>query len=120
MVRIADEEDTLDGVEVGAGEARERVDGRSGALRVALQNEAFVGAGAEGAGDFVDDVLRALGGLLGDRRGIDGVVDFAAGELRCDAGVHGAEAGRLALGFTCAAGIDDGVGRAGAGGCSFR
>lgn len=44
--------------------------------------------------------------------GIDGVVDFAAGDLGLDVAVHGEEARGRALGLAGAAGIDDGIARA--------
>ncbi len=60
MLRIANEEDTFDGIEVGGCDAWKGIDGRSSTLRIALQNEAFIGVGEESAGDFVNDVLGAL------------------------------------------------------------
>jgi len=56
VLRVADEEDTLDGVHGGAGEAGHGVDGGGGALGVALENKAHVGVGGEGGGDLVDDL----------------------------------------------------------------
>ena len=56
MVRVADEEDALDGVEGGAGQLGQGIDGGGRALRIAFQDEAFVGVRAEGALDFVDDL----------------------------------------------------------------
>lgn len=131
MVRVPDQEDAFDGVEGVAGEARQGVNGGGRALRVAFQDEAFVGVAAEGGGDFVDDVGCAGGGVLGEGGGVDCVVllsrwgqlgngvagiweaerggtyDLPTAELALDVGVHGAEAGGLALGFACAAGVDD-------------
>ena len=54
--RVTDEEDTLDGVEVGASQHGEGVDGGGRALGVAFEEEAFVGVGLEGALDFADDL----------------------------------------------------------------
>lgn len=56
VVGVADEEDGLDGVEGGAGQLGEGVGGGGCALRVAFEDEAFVGVGAEGGGDLVDDL----------------------------------------------------------------
>jgi hypothetical protein len=53
---VADEEDTLDCVHRGAGEAGHGVYGGGGALGVALEDEAHVGVGAEGRGDLVDNL----------------------------------------------------------------
>lgn len=53
---VADEEDSLDGVHVGAGELGHGVDGGGGALGVALEDEAHVGVGAEGGLDLVDNL----------------------------------------------------------------
>ena len=78
MFGITDEEHALDGVEAGARQARHRVDSGLGALRVALEDEALVGAGAQRGFDLVDDVGGAEGGVLGGACGVDGVVDLAA------------------------------------------
>lgn len=67
VVRVADEEDALDGVEGGAGQLGEGVDGGGRALRVAFQDEAFVRVRAEGALDFVDDLSGGGVSLLGTR-----------------------------------------------------
>jgi hypothetical protein len=56
VLRVADEEDALDGVHGGAGEAGHGVYGGGGALGVALEDEAHVGVGGEGSGDLVDDL----------------------------------------------------------------
>jgi hypothetical protein len=53
---VADEEDALDCVHGGAGEAGHGVYGGGGALRVALEDEAHVGVGAKGGGDLVDNL----------------------------------------------------------------
>jgi hypothetical protein len=53
---VADEEDTLDCVHGGAGEAGHGVYGGGGALGVALEDEAHVGVGAERRGDLVDNL----------------------------------------------------------------
>lgn len=55
---VTDEEDTLDGVEVGSSELRQGVHGSSGTLRVAFEDEAFVRRGGEGSLDLVDDLVR--------------------------------------------------------------
>jgi len=56
VLGVADEEDTLDGVHGGAGEAGHGVYGGGGALRVALEDKAHVGVGGEGRSDLVDDL----------------------------------------------------------------
>lgn len=56
VVGVADEEDGLDGVEGGAGQLGEGVGGGGCSLGVAFEDEAFVGVGAEGGGDLVDDL----------------------------------------------------------------
>lgn len=119
VCRVADQEDALDGGELGACELRHGVDGRLGALRVALEDEALVGAGGEGAGDLVDYVRGAGCRVLGEVGGVDGVVDLAAAESGCDARVHGSEAGRWALSLTRTARVDDRVGGAGGRGSAF-
>lgn len=63
VVRVADEEDALDGVEGGAGQLGQGVDGGGRALRVAFQDEAFVRVRAERALDFVDDLSKGKGVL---------------------------------------------------------
>lgn len=56
MFWVTDEKHTLDGVEVGTGDAGQGVDGCCGALRIALKNKAFVGIASEGSLDVVDDL----------------------------------------------------------------
>ena len=56
MLRVADQEDAFDGSETGAGYVGHGVDGRGGALGVALEDEAFVGVGGEGGADVGDDL----------------------------------------------------------------
>jgi hypothetical protein len=56
VLRVADEEDTLDGGHGGAGDAGHGVYGGGGALGVALEDEAHVGVGGEGSGDLVDNL----------------------------------------------------------------
>ena len=56
VLRVADEEDALDGVHGGAGEAGHGVHGGGSALGVALEDEAHVGIGGEGRGNLVDDL----------------------------------------------------------------
>jgi hypothetical protein len=56
VLGVPDEEDALDGVHGGAGEAGHGVYGGGGALGVALEDEAHVGVGGEGSGDLVDDL----------------------------------------------------------------
>lgn len=110
---VADEEDSLDGVHVGAGELGHGVDGGGGALGVALEDEAHVGVGAEGGLDLVDNVLSAEGGVLAGIGKVDSVVDGTAGDLGESLLVHGAESSRRTLKFTSTTGGNDGVLRAG-------
>lgn len=63
--------------------------------------------------DFVDDVSGPRGRVLAEGCRVDGVVDFAAGDLGLDVAVHGGEAGGGALTLAGAAGVDDGVAGAG-------
>ena len=56
MVRVSNEEDALDGGEACAGEAGQGSYGCGGALRVTLEDEAFLGGGRQGGGDVVDDL----------------------------------------------------------------
>lgn len=56
VLRVADEEDALDGGHGGAGDAGHGVYGGGGALGVALEDEAHVGVGGEGSGDLVDNL----------------------------------------------------------------
>ena len=71
MVRVSDQEDALDGSEACAGEAGQGSYGCGGALRVTLEDEAFLGGGGEGGGDVVDDLGGAV--VLVD---VDGRVRF--------------------------------------------
>lgn len=56
VLRVADEEDTLDGIHGGASELGHGVDGGGGTLGVTLEDEAHVGICAEGRGDLVDNL----------------------------------------------------------------
>lgn len=58
VARVADEEDALDCVKVGAGELGQGVHGSGGSLRVALEEEAVRRVRAERVLDLVDDLLR--------------------------------------------------------------
>lgn len=60
MLRIPNEEDALDGIRTGTTEPGESVDGCSGALRVALQDEALGGTAGEGGCDVVDNLCRIV------------------------------------------------------------
>jgi hypothetical protein len=113
VFRVADKEDALDGSEACTGQLGEGVGSGRGSLGVALKEEALVRVGLESRLDLTDDVRSSCRGVLGSVGGVDGVVDLAAGKLALNVGVHGAESSRRALGFTCTAGVDDGVARAG-------
>jgi len=56
MIRISNQENALDGIEVGASEAGEGGYGGSGTLGVAFENETLVRRGGESGGDVVDDL----------------------------------------------------------------
>lgn len=112
VFRVADEEDTLDGVEVRTSQLGEGVGGSSGTLRVALEEEALAGVGLQGGLDLADNVGSSCGRVLRGVGSVDGVVNLATRQLTLDIGVHGAETSRRALGFTSTAGVDDGVARA--------
>ena len=56
VMRIADEEDTLDCVEVGARDLGHGIDSCSSALGVPFENETSVGVGLQTSGDLVDDL----------------------------------------------------------------
>lgn len=56
MLWVADEENALDGVEGSASELGKGVDGGSGTLGVAFEDEALVGRGGKGGVDLVDDL----------------------------------------------------------------
>lgn len=75
--RVTDEPDTLDGSVGGTGQLGESVDGGGSTLRVSLEDEALVGACAEGGGDLVDNVGGTGCGVLAVVGGVDGVVDLA-------------------------------------------
>lgn len=114
MLRVADEEDTLDGVEVGAGQLGQSVGGSSSSLGVTFKEEAFAGVRCQGRLDLAHDVGGSCGRVLRGVGGVDGVVDLATGQLALDVAVHGTETSRRALGLTGTAGVDDSVARAGA------
>jgi len=90
--RVADEEDALDGSVGGASQFGQSIDSGSSTLRVSFQDEALVGAGAEGSGDLVDDVCGSCCRVLAVVGSVDGVVGLAAGDLGADVAVHGGEA----------------------------
>jgi hypothetical protein len=100
---VANEEDALDGVERGAGQLGKGVGGGGGSLGVPLQDETLVRVARQGRLDLPNDV----GGT------VDGVVDLSSGELALNVRVHGTESSRRALDLACAAGVDNGVARAG-------
>jgi hypothetical protein len=58
--------------------------------------------------DMDDDICGSLGRVLIVACGVDGIVDFAAGELGHDILVHGDEAGGGTLLLAGAPGVDDG------------
>ena len=113
MFWITDEEHALDGVERGAGQLGKGVGGGGCALRVALQDEALVGVARQSRLDLPDDVGGAGSRVLRGVGGVDGVVDFASGELALDVRVHGSKASTRPLCFARSTGVDDGVARAG-------
>lgn len=53
---VTNEENTLDGVESSAGQLGKSIDSGSSALRVTLENKAFIGAGSKSRCDVVDDL----------------------------------------------------------------
>lgn len=57
--RVADKENTLDGSVCSTSQLRQSVDGGSSTLGVALEDEAFVGAGLQSCLDVVDNVCSA-------------------------------------------------------------
>lgn len=59
MVRIADEENALDGIESRASKLGHGIYSGGGTLRVALKDEAFVRVGLQSSIDLIDD-LRVL------------------------------------------------------------
>ena len=113
VFRVANEENTLDGVEARASQLRESVCGSSGTLRVTLKQNALIRVSLQNRLDFADNVGSSCGRVLRNTGGIDGVVDLSTRQLALDFGVHGAETSRRALYFTSTAGVDDGVARAG-------
>ena len=113
MLWVANEEDALDGVERGAGQLGEGVGGGGGSLGVPLQDEALVRVARQSRLDLPNDVGGTGSGVLRGVGGVDGVVDLASGELALNVRVHGTESSRRALGLACAAGVDNGVARAG-------
>jgi hypothetical protein len=58
VVRVTNQEDTLDGIEGGSCQARQSVNGGGRTLRVAFKNDALGGVAAEEGGDLVDDLLK--------------------------------------------------------------
>ena len=91
MFWITDEEHALDGVERGAGQPGKGVGGGGCALRVALQDEALVRVACKGRLDLPDNVGGAGSRVLRGIGGVDGVVNFASGELALDVRVHSTE-----------------------------
>lgn len=90
--RVANEEDTLDSSVGGASQLGQSIDGGGSTLRVSLEDEAFVGACAEGGGDLVDNICGACCRVLAIVGSVDGVVGLAAGDLGANVAVHGGEA----------------------------
>jgi hypothetical protein len=113
VLRVADKENALHGREACTGQLGESVDSSCGSLRVALKEEALVRVGLQSRLDLTNDVRGSSRRVLRSVGGVDGVVDLAAGKLALDVAVHGTESSRRALGFTCTAGVDNGVARAG-------
>ena len=115
MLRVSDEEDTLDSVERSSGQPLQGVDGGSSSLGVTLQVEAVGRVRGEGRGDLPDDVGGTSSRVLAEVGGVDRVVDLPARELRGDTRVDGSEPGRLPLNLTSTSGVDDSVTRASSG-----
>lgn len=65
------------------------------------------GKRCRGEGRSGTDIVGPLSRDLIGAGWVDGVVDGSAGDLAADVAVDGGEAGRLALGFAGAAGVDD-------------
>ena len=108
MQRIADEKDALDSSICRARKLNQSINSSSSTLRVTLKNKAFVGAGLQSGLDMVDDICSSGGGILVCGCWVDGIVDFAAGELGHDILVHGDEAGGGALLLAGTSSVDDG------------
>jgi hypothetical protein len=108
MQGVTDEEDTLDSSGLSTSKLNQRINSRSGALRVSLEDKALVGVALEAALDVVDDIGGSLRGVLVGARWVDGVIDVAAGDLGHDVLVHGDETGGGALLLAGASGVDDG------------
>lgn len=113
MLWVTDQENALDSIERRSGKLRQRIRRRGRSLRVALKKEALARVRLQSGLDFAHDVVCSDRGDLGEVGWIDGVVDFAAGELGLNVGVHGAEARRGSLQFAGTAGVDYGVAGAG-------
>lgn len=113
VLRVAQENDSLDSVESSTSELRHCIDGSSGTLRVALEDEAGVRVRCEGVLNFGDDSSGTAGRVLGEVGGIDSVVLGTTRDSRSDLLVHSNEARRRTLRFACTAGVDDYIRRAG-------
>ena len=56
VFRVANEENTLDGVKAGACQLGHGIHSGGSTLRVSFQDETHVGVGPQGSGDVVDDL----------------------------------------------------------------
>ena len=112
MLRVTNQEDTLDSGEPITSQPGQSVDRCSCSLAIPLEDEAVSGIGSESSGDSVDDIRRARHRVLEEIGRVDRVVSGAARDGREDSRVHCPETGGGALGFTSTAGIDESVSRA--------
>jgi hypothetical protein len=108
MQRIADKKDALDSSICSARELNQSIDSRSGTLRISLEYKAFVGTRLQSSLNVVNDISRSCRGILVCGCWVDGIVDFAVGELGHDVLVHGDEAGGGTLLLAGTSGVDDG------------
>lgn len=99
VLRVSDKEDAHNGIECGASELWQGVRGSGRSLRIALEDEALVRAGSEGALNLTYDVVSAEGRDLAEVGEVDGVVHLATRDLALDVGVHCTESGRGPLQF---------------------
>lgn len=63
VMRVANEEDTLDGVECSTSELGHSVDGGCSTLRISLKDEAHVGISLQASVDLIDDLCLSVQSL---------------------------------------------------------
>lgn len=119
MLRVPDQEHSLDGIERSSRQLFQGVGSRRGTLRVTFEEETMVGVGSQSVLDLPDDIRSSSRRDLGEISSVDGVINRPARKLSLDVTVHRPEPARRSLDFPSPSGVDDGVSRAGGGDGTF-